>query len=110
MPAAGASTRRTPGAFPSRGGCGRTGEWVMTAETDHRSDSPGRAGAGGRRHGHGHGHAGPFTRMREATGTVYGDIGTSVLYTVMEILRETIRLKHHAAGSGDLEAQLEAGG
>ena len=29
--------------------------------------------------------------MREATGTVYGDIGTSVLYTLMEITRETVR-------------------
>ena len=42
---------------------------------------------------------GLFTRMREATGTVYGDIGTSVLYTVMEITRETVKLKH---GVGDV--------
>jgi KUP system potassium uptake protein len=36
--------------------------------------------------------------MREATGTVYGDIGTSVLYTITEILRETVVLKqpHHS--------------
>ncbi|RPI86488.1 MAG: K+ transporter [Planctomycetaceae bacterium] len=41
--------------------------------------------------------------MREAAGTVYGDIGTSVLYTVMEITRETIRLKHdlHSAEQVD---------
>ncbi|MDB4978694.1 MAG: potassium transport protein Kup, partial [Candidatus Peribacteria bacterium] len=48
-------------------------------------------------HGHVHG-GGLFTRMREATGTVYGDIGTSVLYTVMEITRETIRLKYDVKG------------
>ncbi len=35
-----------------------------------------------------------WARIREATGTVYGDIGTSVLYTVMEITRETIQLKN----------------
>src|SRR4051812_43128215 len=46
-------------------------------------------------HGHADHHGGLFTRMREATGTVYGDIGTSVLYTVMEITRETVTLKHH---------------
>ena len=33
-------------------------------------------------------------RMREAAGTVYGDIGTSVLYTTMEITRDTVHLKH----------------
>ena len=38
----------------------------------------------------GHHAAGLFTRMREAMGTVYGDIGTSVLYTLMEITRETV--------------------
>ncbi len=51
-----------------------------------------------------------FHRMREATGTVYGDIGTSVLYTVMEITRETIRLKYHAGGEEQVKALLEAGG
>ena len=51
-----------------------------------------------------------FPRMREATGTVYGDIGTSVLYTVMEITRETIRLKHHAEGEEQVTALLESGG
>lgn len=50
-----------------------------------------------------------FTRMREATGTVYGDIGTSVLYTIMEIMRETISLKHNVHGA-KLEEVLEAGG
>jgi len=39
-------------------------------------------------------HGGLIKRMREAAGTVYGDIGTSVLYTVMEITRETVLLKH----------------
>ena len=35
-----------------------------------------------------------WNRMRQATGTVYGDIGTSVLYTVMEITRETVLIKN----------------
>ncbi len=48
--------------------------------------------------------------MREATGTVYGDIGTSVLYTLVEITRETIRLKHHALGEEQVNALLEGGG
>ncbi|WP_250846681.1 KUP/HAK/KT family potassium transporter [Aquisphaera insulae] len=64
-------------------------------------------GAG--RHGHDEPGAGLFTRMREATGTVYGDIGTSVLYTFMEIIRETVSLKHHAHGE-ELAALLENGG
>ena len=34
-------------------------------------------------------------RVRQATGTVYGDIGTSVLYCIMEITREAVLLKHH---------------
>ncbi len=37
-------------------------------------------------------------RMQQATGTVYGDIGTSVLYCVMEITRETILIKNHHLG------------
>jgi KUP system potassium uptake protein len=32
--------------------------------------------------------------MRQATGTVFGDIGTSVLYTLIEIVREVGRLDH----------------
>src|SRR4051812_11430433 len=36
-----------------------------------------------------------WLRVRQATGTVYGDIGTSVLYTIMEITREAVLLKHH---------------
>src|SRR4051794_5625154 len=80
----------------------------MPAESDDRRESPGHPGRGRRRRRHGHG--GLFTRMREATGTVYGDIGTSVLYTVMEILRETIRLKHGSGGSGNVEALIERGG
>ena len=47
--------------------------------------------------------------MREAMGTVYGDIGTSVLYTLMEITRETVALKHHVHGE-ELTALLEPGG
>lgn len=58
-----------------------------------------------------HAHAGGLlTRIREATGTVYGDIGTSVLYTVMEITRETIRLKHHTHGEERMAVLLEEGG
>jgi hypothetical protein len=51
-----------------------------------------------------------WTRIREATGTVYGDIGTSVLYTVMEITRETIRLKHGHLSHEELALLLERGG
>jgi KUP system potassium uptake protein len=50
-----------------------------------------------------------WPRIRQATGTVYGDIGTSVLYTTMEMTRETILLKHHAAG-GHSAAELVAQG
>ena len=58
-----------------------------------------------------HGHGGSFlTRLREATGTVYGDIGTSVLYTIMEMTRETIRLKHHGLDEQNLSALIEGGG
>jgi KUP system potassium uptake protein len=53
---------------------------------------------------------GLFTRIREATGTVYGDIGTSVLYTIMEITRETVRLKHHVEDEGQLTLLLAKGG
>jgi KUP system potassium uptake protein len=51
-----------------------------------------------------------WPRIRQATGTVYGDIGTSVLYTVMEITRETILLKNHAFGHDGAAAKVEAGG
>src|SRR5271154_5698452 len=75
----------------------------------------GRTGAvkarakGGPRPAHAHG-GGFFTRIREATGTVYGDIGTSVLYTLMEMIRETIRLKHHGSDEHEVAALLESGG
>ena len=49
-------------------------------------------------------------RIRQATGTVYGDIGTSVLYTVMEITRETILLKHHHLGHEQAAALVLVGG
>lgn len=62
------------------------------------------------RGGRGHGGGGLFQRIREATGTVYGDIGTSVLYTVMEITRETILLKHHDLGDAGAKALVERGG
>lgn len=58
-----------------------------------------------------------WQRIRQATGTVYGDIGTSVLYTIMEITRETVLLKngqlsHHEgveliAQGGNLLTQSE---
>jgi KUP system potassium uptake protein len=48
--------------------------------------------------------------MREAMGTVYGDIGTSVLYTVMEMTRETILLKHHAEPEAAVKAMIATGG
>jgi KUP system potassium uptake protein len=48
--------------------------------------------------------------MREATGTVYGDIGTSVLYTLMEMIRETVRLKYRGAGEHQVAALLQGGG
>jgi KUP system potassium uptake protein len=41
---------------------------------------------------------------------VYGDIGTSVLYTLMEMIRETIRLKHHGVDGHEVTALLENGG
>src|SRR5262245_7472473 len=49
-------------------------------------------------------------RMREAAGTVYGDIGTSVLYTTMEITRETVILKHHHLPREEQLAHLANGG
>jgi KUP system potassium uptake protein len=48
--------------------------------------------------------------MREATGTVYGDIGTSVLYTIMEITRETVRLKRGIHHEAEMVPILEHGG
>jgi KUP system potassium uptake protein len=60
--------------------------------------------------GGGHGQAGLFTRMREAMGTVYGDIGTSVLYTVVEMTRETVRLKHGGGTHEHVLEMLEKGG
>ena len=45
-----------------------------------------------------------------ALGVVYGDIGTSVLYTLMEMIRETIRLKRHGADEHEVTALIEAGG
>ena len=54
--------------------------------------------------------SGMFTKIREASGTVYGDIGTSVLYTVMELTRETIKLKNHHMPKEELDALLASGG
>ena len=47
-------------------------------------------------------------RVRQATGTVYGDIGTSVLYCIMEITREAVLLKHHH--SDEIVEQLKTTG
>ena len=54
--------------------------------------------------------SGMFTKIREASGTVYGDIGTSVLYCVMELTRETIRLKHHDMAADQFNAIIAQGG
>jgi KUP system potassium uptake protein len=51
-----------------------------------------------------------FTKVREASGTVYGDIGTSVLYTVMELTRETIRLKNHHLAPDQINAIIQETG
>jgi len=50
-----------------------------------------------------------WPRIRQATGTVYGDIGTSVLYTIMEITREAVLLRNHHLGHATA-ATLVAGG
>ena len=50
-----------------------------------------------------------FTKIREASGTVYGDIGTSVLYTVMELTRETIQLKNQSLSHETLKAMVVNG-
>lgn len=50
-----------------------------------------------------------MARMREALGTVYGDIGTSVLYTIMEMTREIVRLKHHVHDPAELNALIDSG-
>lgn len=60
-------------------------------------------------HGGAHGSS-LFTRMREAMGTVYGDIGTSVLYTIMEMTREVVRLRHHLHEESELKRFVEGGG
>jgi KUP system potassium uptake protein len=59
---------------------------------------------------HSHGHASLLTRIREATGTVYGDIGTSVLYTIMELTREIVALKHHGLDHAQVRTLIEGGG
>jgi len=51
-----------------------------------------------------------FTKIREASGTVYGDIGTSVLYCVMELTRETIRLKNRNLTEEQLNVLVASGG
>ncbi len=53
----------------------------------------------------------PFwPRVRQATGTVYGDIGTSVLYTIMEITRETVLLRNHHLGHAAAASLVASGG
>lgn len=49
-------------------------------------------------------------RMQQATGTVYGDIGTSVLYCVMEITRETILIKNRHLGHEEAGELVKSGG
>jgi KUP system potassium uptake protein len=48
--------------------------------------------------------------MQQSIGTVYGDIGTSVLYTIMEITRETVLLKNHDLSNKAKAAMIAAGG
>lgn len=69
-----------------------------------------RPEGGKRQADHQHHQGGLLTRIREATGTVYGDIGTSVLYTLMEMTRETIRLKHQGMTEPQVTTLLEEGG
>jgi KUP system potassium uptake protein len=57
-----------------------------------------------------HTSSGQFTKIREASGTVYGDIGTSVLYTVMELTRETIKLKNHSLPNDQVANMIAQGG
>lgn len=51
-----------------------------------------------------------WPRIRQATGTVYGDIGTSVLYTIMEITREAVLLRNHHLGHAAAAALVAGGG
>lgn len=53
-----------------------------------------------------------WPRMIQSTGTVYGDIGTSVLYTTMEITRETVLLKlqQHGLRHEEAAAMVAEGG
>lgn len=85
----------------------REGESQHSSEPQVLLDDP---GDDGHETHSGHGAASLFTRMREAAGTVYGDIGTSVLYTVMEISRETIRLKNHHESADLVDAMIVQGG
>jgi KUP system potassium uptake protein len=51
-----------------------------------------------------------WPRIRQATGTVYGDIGTSVLYTIMEITREAVLLRNHDLGHQAAASLVATGG
>ncbi|MCY3000017.1 MAG: KUP/HAK/KT family potassium transporter [Planctomycetota bacterium] len=51
-----------------------------------------------------------WPRIRQATGTVYGDIGTSVLYTIMEITREAVLLRNHHLGHAAAASLVASGG
>lgn len=51
-----------------------------------------------------------WPRVRQATGTVYGDIGTSVLYTIMEITREAVLLRNHQLGHAAAASLVASGG
>ncbi len=90
---------------------GRTSaqSWRGFSEAWRNVEVSGEGDAAGNGHAS-HGGGGMLKRMREATGTVYGDIGTSVLYTIMEITRETIRLKHHHESPDLVDAMINEGG
>lgn len=51
-----------------------------------------------------------WPRVRQATGTVYGDIGTSVLYTIMEITREAVTLRNHRLEESEVQQLIARGG
>lgn len=97
----------------STGGPSRPGAASVETPTPpeaSRTDGHGGHGAHGGHGGHGGHGSNLFTRMREAAGTVYGDIGTSVLYTITEITRETVLLKHHHLPREEQLALVARGG
>lgn len=98
-----------PGPADSNGQTSSSTSHPNSSEPSVSAHSPGSQSAPAKDHGHSSG-ASTWQRLREATGTVYGDIGTSVLYTVMEITRETILLKNHGLGEEQAALLVQSGG